>query len=238
MAILRGSESAEVAHKIMSGAEKYRLNRYRSFDQAWVNRREQRLVARLLDAWHVPGGSLLDVPCGYGRFAPICARFNIRTTRVDVKHDVVQLMLAHQLPREDKREDKRGVCASVFDLPFADNTFDSVLCIRFLHRRQSDAQRQRILGELARVCRHAMFISYYRYTPIHGLARHWRGTRGRLAPMTSDQWRALTQACGLRILDTQALLPYFHMQTFVVLIKNGATLAPLLDGLNGTNAHR
>jgi SAM-dependent methyltransferase len=161
-------------------------------------------------------GTLLDIPCGYGRFVPACPRFGITTTGVDVNHDVVQLMLAHYMHRESKR----GVCASVFDLSFADNTFDVVLCIRFLHRRYTDAQRKRILGELTGVCRHRLIISYYRFTPLHALSRHWRGTRGRLAPMAGVQWLTLTRACGLRVLEVQSLLPYVHMPTFVLLNKS------------------
>ena len=215
--IPRASASTEPASAMMSGVEKYRLNRFRHFDQAWVNRREQRLIAQLLAAWHVPGGTLLDIPCGYGRLAPVYSCFGITATGVDVYHDVVQLMLANHMPCESKR----GVCASVFDLPFADNTFDVVLCIRFLHRRYNDAQRRHILGELTRVCRHRLIISYYHFTAIHALSRHWRGTRGRLAPMSGTQWLSLTRDCGLQVLDVQSLLPYVHMQTFVVLNKSG-----------------
>jgi hypothetical protein len=69
--IPRASASAEPAPAMMSGVEKYRLNRYRHVDQAWVNRREQRLIAQLLEAWHMSGGTLLDIPCGYGRLAPV-----------------------------------------------------------------------------------------------------------------------------------------------------------------------
>jgi SAM-dependent methyltransferase len=216
--IPRVSASAEPASAMMSGVEKYRLNRFRHFDQAWVNRREQRLIAQLLEAWYVPGGTLLDIPCGYGRLAPVYSGFGITARGVDVHHDVVQLMLANHMSGESKR----GVCASVFDLPFADNTFDIVLCIRFLHRRYTDAQRQRILGELVRVCRRRIIISYYRFTPLHAVSRHWRGTHGRLAPMSGAQWLALIQGCGLQVLDVQSLLPYVHMQTFVVLNKSEA----------------
>lgn len=213
----RACASADPAPGTMSGAEKYRLNRYQHVDQAWVNRREKRRLAHLLEAWHVPGGTLLDIPCGSGRLAPVYSCFRITATGVDVRHDVVQLMLANHMSFESKR----GVCASVFDLPFADNTFDIVLCIRFLHRRYTDAQRQRILGELARVGRRRIIISYYRFTPLHALSRHWSGTCGRLAPMSDAQWLVLIQGCRLQVLDVQSLLPCVHMQTFVVLNKSG-----------------
>ena len=101
--IPRASASTEPASAMMSGVEKYRLNRFRHFDQAWVNRREQRLIAQLLEAWHVPGGTLLDIPCGYGRLGPVYSCFGITATGVDVYHDVVQLMLANHMPCESKR---------------------------------------------------------------------------------------------------------------------------------------
>src|SRR4029450_12486148 len=105
---------------------------------------------------------------------------------------------------------------NVLALPFIDSLFDSVLCIRLLHHRYSDAERQHILGELARVSRRFIIISFYRFTLLHTVARHWRGARGRLAMMTVSHVRRLAQASGLQIVRG------CHAQTFVVLTKIGA----------------
>jgi SAM-dependent methyltransferase len=194
----------------------YQRQRYRSLDQAWVNWREQRLLARLLTQCQLAKGTVLDVPCGYGRFTPLYARLGITAIEADVSYDMAHLAAANYA----RHGQKHWLCADVLALPFPDSTFDSVLCIRLLHHRYSDAERQRILCELARVSRRFVIISFYRCTPLHGLARHWRGSRGRLAMMTLPHLRELAQASGLQIQRVHSLLRFCHAQTFVVLTKS------------------
>ena len=90
------------------------------------------------------------------------------------------------------------------------------------HLKISDAERQRILCELARVSRRFVIISFYRSTLLHTLARHWRGSRGRLAMMTLPHLQELAQASGLQIQRVHSLLRFCHAQTFVVLTKDRA----------------
>jgi SAM-dependent methyltransferase len=197
-------------------AHDYRQQRYRSLDQAWVTRREHRLLATLLTHCRLANGTVLDVPCGYGRFAPLYARLGITAVGVDVSHTMVHLAA------ENSAQHGRGrwLCANILKLPFAESTFDGVLCIRLLHHRYSDAERQRILGELARVSRRFVILSFYRCTPLHALARHWRGTHGRLAMTTLSHLRELAQASGLQLQRVHSLLRFCHAQTFVMLTKN------------------
>jgi len=198
-----------------NGARRYQQQRYRSIDQAWVNRREQRIVATLLTNCHLANGLLLDVPCGYGRFVPLMARLGITTVGVDVCHDMVQLAVEHY-PQFCRG---RWLCASIFALPFADSTFDAVLCVRLFHHRYSTAERQRLLGELARVSRRFVLLSFYRFTPLHALARHWRGTCRRLETLSFTCFQNLVQISGLQIQSVNSLLRLIHDQTFVVLSK-------------------
>ena len=188
----------------------------RTLDQVWVNWREQRIVRELLTGCRVAGGSVLDVPCGYGRFASLFAPLGVRAIGVDVDPGLVHLALESQIP--DRMEG--GVCGSIFELPFADNSFDGVQCVRFLHLQYSDQERLRILRELSRVSRRFVLISVYRFTPLHGLARRWNGTRGRLRMMTDRQLVDLAQASGLERQSMHCLLRYCHMQTFVLLTKS------------------
>jgi len=196
----------------------YQRQRYRSLDQAWVNWCEQRIVARLLTHCRLANCTVLDVPCGYGRFAPLYARLGITAIGADVSHPMVHLAAANHA-----QHNRWGwLCANILELPFAESAFDSVLCIRLLHHRYSDADRQRILCELARVSRRCVIISFYRFTALHALARHWRGTRGRLAMTTLPRLRELAQASGLQIQRVCSLLRFCHAQTFVVLTKTPA----------------
>lgn len=193
----------------------YQRQRYRSLDQAWVDWREQRILSRLLTHCRLANRSVLDIPCGYGRFAPLYAGLGMTAIGADVSYDMVHLAAENSV----RHGTGRWLCANILELPFADSTFDGVLCIRLLHHRYSDAERQRILGELARVSRRFVIISFYRFTPFHALARHWRGTRGRLAMTTLPHLRELAQASGLQIQRVYALLRLCHAQTFVVLTK-------------------
>ena len=86
----------------------------RRLDQIWVNWCEQRLVKRILSACQLERGDLLDVPCGYGRFAPLFARLGIRVVGVDL--DPKMALLASGMQLGDSKE--RSMCASIFGLPF------------------------------------------------------------------------------------------------------------------------
>ena len=197
----------------------YQQQRYRSLDQAWVNWREQRLLAQLLTQCQLAKGTVLDVPCGYSRFAPVYARLGITAIGADVSYDMVHLAATNHA----RYGWERWLCADVLTLPFPDSVFDSVLCIRLLHHRYSDAERQRILCELARVSRRFVIISFYRSTLLHTVARHWRGSRGRLAMMTIPHLRELARTSGLQIQRVRSLLRYCHAQTFVILTKTSST---------------
>jgi hypothetical protein len=77
-----------------------------------------------------------------------------------------------------------------------------------------------MLRELARVSRRFVLMSFYLSTPLHTIARSWRGTRGRLAMMTTAQFHDLAQQSQLHILQQRALCRFCHAQTFAVLAKD------------------
>jgi SAM-dependent methyltransferase len=98
-----------------------------------------------------PGGRLLDVGCGSGDVAAyLYERLRGRLTAVGV--DLKPLHLA-EAPRTIAR-----VAADVRRLPFADRSFDVVTASLFLHHFDG-AEPGRLLGELARVARHAVVVS-------------------------------------------------------------------------------
>jgi len=204
---------------IRENVRDYQRQRYRSLDQALVHWREQRLVEALLMTCQLQGGSLLDVPCGYGRFTALFARLGITATGADVSSDMVRLARENQVPSGSSR----WLHADIFALPFADAAFDCALSIRLLHHRFSDDERVRMLRELARVSRRFVLLSFYLSTPLHNLARHWRGTHGRLSMMTAAQFQDLAQQSHLHVLQQRALCRFCHAQTFAVLTKDATS---------------
>jgi len=187
----------------------------RSLDQKLVNWSEQRLLEKLLTDCRVAGGTLLDAPCGYGRFAPLFLRLGIQGVGIDLDPEEIRLA--------DRRHSPELVpcwaVASIFQLPFRDNAFDCAICIRFLHLSHNDEERLRVLRELARVSERYVIVSFYWPTPLHKLARRVNSTPGRVRTMSLEKFRNLGQASGLKCVSVSSLLPHLHMQTFVVLEK-------------------
>src|SRR5215471_6254601 len=165
---------------IRQDVQDYQRQRYRSVDQALVNWREQHIIEALLKRCQLQGGSVLDVPCGYGRFTALFARLGMIATGADVSDAMVYLARDNQIPSGRGR----WLAADIGHLPFADGMFDCAFSIRLLHHRYSHDVRVQMLRELARVSRRFVLVSFYLATPLHTLARAWRGTRGRLSMMT------------------------------------------------------
>lgn len=81
-----------------------------------------------IDPIDLRGKRVLDVGCGMGRFAEVCARSGAQVIGVD-------LSAAVEPAAENLREfpDCRIVQADIFDLPFAEETFDVIYSIGVLH---------------------------------------------------------------------------------------------------------
>ncbi|MBM3226310.1 MAG: class I SAM-dependent methyltransferase [Candidatus Tectomicrobia bacterium] len=196
-------------------ARAYQRQRYRSLDQTLVNWREQQIMEELLTSCQLQGSSLLDVPCGYGRFTALFARLGIQATGADMHDGMVRLAREQQTPPGRGRWLRTDILA----LPFADATFDCVTCIRLLHHRNNLEVRAQMLRELARVSRRFVLVSFYNTTPLHSLARHWRGTRSRLAMMTDTQFHDIAAQSQLYTWQQRFLWRFCHAQTFVLLTK-------------------
>jgi ubiquinone/menaquinone biosynthesis C-methylase UbiE len=124
----------------------------RSSKTKW--RRELAAIDLLLQT--IPAGaSLLDVPVGTGRFLEICKRRELRVTGIDSSEDMLNgaRNKARQLSLEV--ELKQG---SIFELAFADNSFDCVLSIRILNWF-SIADVRVALTELSRTSRKHVIVS-------------------------------------------------------------------------------
>ncbi|MEJ2076853.1 MAG: class I SAM-dependent methyltransferase [Acidobacteriota bacterium] len=187
----------------------------RSLDQSLVNWLEQRIIRKFLAESRLVGESLLDVPCGYGRFWGTFADFDLRLVGIDRDPEMIQKAACSP----DRNGHSHPLCGSVFALPFEDDSFDCVTCIRLLHLRFSDLERLSILRELTRVSRRFVIISIYQPTPLHGLWRHFKGTPDRLRFTTSKQLSDLLLESGLELRSSRPLQRGLHMQTFLLLTK-------------------
>jgi ubiquinone/menaquinone biosynthesis C-methylase UbiE len=115
--------------------------------------REQDVVKEMLSAY--PNGvSVLDVPFGTGRFVDMYLEKDMAVYGIDISED----MLA---AARDELGASFARCkvelGSADSLPYADASFDLVVCVRFLGLIPL-AMARRVLSELNRVCRGSIII--------------------------------------------------------------------------------
>lgn len=151
--------------------------------------KEYETVRAIADTWE-PGETVLDVPVGTGRFLPIYEAAGVEVHGVDVSPD----MLA-----EAKKKDTSATLqvGDVFDLPFADDTFDHAVCIRLLNWMDL-AEVGQALREMARVTTGTLYVS------VTVLIGPPRSSVARIIHKP-EAWADTVEAAGLEVLDTNVL---------------------------------
>jgi len=198
----------------IGGSAEYEAKRYRHLDQRIVNRLEHRLIDRLLAASGTEGRSLLNVPCGYGRFSEILDRRYRRICCYDLQPEILGMAL-----RRHGKASAFGVNGSIRRLPFADGSFDMVMSIRFFHHYFEDQDRLAMLRELHRVTRKSLLITYYRRNFLHALTRWVNRMGGDILMLDRRAFLDELASAGFRPVIEKSPLSFLHAQRFLLLEK-------------------
>jgi len=149
----------------------------------------------------VQRGKVLDLGCGTGELTVLMNLIGFDSTGVDVHEQDIRL--AKMLARENGLSENMFVYGDGEDrLPFADDSFDIVTMISVLEHT-TDQTLQRLVPELARICRGVVFVQApnklsisddhtgLKFVPWmpHWLARHYVAARG-------DRYRYYISASG------------------------------------------
>jgi SAM-dependent methyltransferase len=154
----------------------------RDYDQRWAGAagqrrdlRKARALGRALDALAARCGeqpaSILDIPCGTGRFAALLGARGLRYTGADLSPAMLDRARA-------KTPAARWLVADAARLPFDDGEFDVALCIRFLHLVRDPALRVAFLRELRRVARLGVVVGYHHSRTVRVAGRRLRHRLG------------------------------------------------------------
>ncbi|MFQ5747934.1 MAG: class I SAM-dependent methyltransferase [Planctomycetota bacterium] len=177
-----------------------------SYDDRWggaAGRRRQRrkrralvrALLRLETAAGEPCRSVLDVPCGTGRFARLLA------ARVPLYRGA-DLSSAMLLQARSKHPRLPLLCADLGRLPFPDGSFGVAVCIRFLHLVRDPRLRIAFLRELRRVSRLGAILDYRHDRTLRVASRRVRHRMGWLskppANPSPEAIRAELAAAGFR----------------------------------------
>jgi SAM-dependent methyltransferase len=124
-----------------------------------------------------PAGDGLDVGCGTGVLAERLARQGLTMTGVDPSAGMLDVL-------REKRPSVRAVQGSGTDLPFADDSFDLVMCVAVLHHVADAAAVRETLGEMVRVARPLGRVVVWDHNPRNP---YWRNLMARVPQDTGDE---------------------------------------------------
>jgi len=166
------------------GAVAYRRKHEESWIRRVASRRERALLRRML-ARVEPIESILDCPCGAGRFLPDVAACAGRFLAFDRSPEMARVARGGTGSGQYATSDAVAI-------PLADNAVDVVINMRLLHHIQGSEDRTRILAEAARVARKAVIVSF-------ADADTWKGrhTKSRRRPISRDALAGEATAAGL-----------------------------------------
>jgi ubiquinone/menaquinone biosynthesis C-methylase UbiE len=132
------------------------------------NWRDQQIARKALKIAGNPT-SVMDVPCGTGRFWNVLTENPDRTVYAS---DNSQKMIDIGLQYRDKQLTKKiqTFQASAFSLPVSDGYVDTIFCIRLLHHIGRSEDRLKLLREFHRVTKSTVIISLW----VDGNVKAWR----------------------------------------------------------------
>jgi SAM-dependent methyltransferase len=104
--------------------------------------------------------SVLDMPCGTGRFWDVLAERPDRVIHAsDYSQNMIDTGMAYRPPEITRRI--HAFQSSAFDLPVEDNFVDCVFCIRFVHHLGKSEDRLKLFQELRRVSADSVIVSLW-----------------------------------------------------------------------------
>lgn len=132
------------------------------------NWRDQQIARKALDIAGDPR-SVLDVPCGTGRFWKVLTE---NPERIVYASDNSQKMIDIGMQYREKELLKKihTFKASAFSLPVSDGYVDNIFCIRLLHHIGQSEDRLKLLKEFHRVTKSTVIVSLW----VDGNVKAWK----------------------------------------------------------------
>lgn len=169
--------------------------------------------------------SVLDTPCGTGRFWDVLAE---DPGRIIHASDYNQTMIDAGMANRPKKITGRirTFQASAFELPVPDRFVDNVFCIRFVHHLGKKEDRLKLLKEFHRVSRDTVILSLWVDGNIKAMRRKAQDKHRQSHPyqnrflIPAATIEAEFAASGFSVIERLDFLKYYHMWRTYVLRKN------------------
>jgi len=200
--------------------EAYRRARYKGMDQKIVNNRERRILEKIFGSMNEKDISILDVPCGYGRFSELLLKRSLNLTSADIFFPMVLSARKYSPATESSHHFLVG---DIKHLPLRDNSFDCVVTIRLFQHILQPSTRFQILKELHRVAKKVVILSFYRFNLLHCIERWVRcrikNANKKISMLPLRSFMKELNSAGFKILNLCPVIRYFHAHNIIILQK-------------------
>lgn len=218
-------KDTRAAYRTLERAAAYK--RHQTQDWSWARaatRQEQRRIERILRRYVWSKDDIvLDIPCGTGILAAVLNRFPFRVVASDISPEMMALAGG-----EYRASTFRGfVRGDIRQVPMKPAAFACVFTLGFMHRVALEIRRD-ALGELARLSRRLIIVSYTIDTSLQRLKKRFIGAalpRYEPAPCPAYLGEVLAdfEAQGLRVRHAFHVMPLLSAELVFVLEKAGPT---------------
>ena len=199
-------------------AERY-ATRFEEGPRHRINQREQRAVATIFSGL-IDCRTILDVPSGAGRFAPVLARSNRALIELDAALEILRQAQQHAHQHKVQAHFLQGDASR---LPLAAAAVDCIFCNRLLHHIRVAEERVLILRELHRVTRRYAVVSFFDYHSFGAVRRVLKALKGRKPPYagqpTQEQFAGEAVRAGFTVRQVVPTGPLWVTQKYFVLEK-------------------
>ena len=215
----------EFSQKYDEAHAKYYFDKHENeFWRKLSNWRDHQLARKALKIAGHPK-SVLDAPCGTGRFWDVLAEQPDRIIHAsDYSQNMIDAGLKYR-PAELGKRISSSFQASAFSLPVADDFVECIFCIRFVHHLAKTEDRMTLLKEFHRVASDSVIISLW----VDGNYKSWvRSRREKSRDAHKYQNRLVIPAqrieqeftdSGFRVEARLDFIKYYHMWCTYVLKK-------------------
>jgi len=200
--------------------EEYRRTRYKGIDQKIINKKERKILKKIFGSIEGKNISILDVPCGYGRFSELLLKRSFNLTSADISFPMV---LATRRYAPFTNSNHHFLVGDIKHLPLKENSFDCIITIRLFQHILNSSIRCQILKELHRVAKKIVIISFYRYNILHSIERWIRcrtkNIKKRIIMLPLDDFVKELNSVGFKVLNLFPVMRYLHAHNIVLLQK-------------------
>lgn len=206
----------------------------------YLNKHQDRLSSRLSHwrdvqmarkALKIAGNplSVLDLPCGAGRFWPMLAELANRSI-IGADNSAAMVDVAMKSQPVEVTQHVQPLQTSAFAINLPDGAVDNIFCIRLMHHIGEVGHRANMLREFHRVSRDTVILSLW----VDGNYKAWKRKKlearraTRKAGKEEYQNRFVLPAkqieqefkeAGFSVLGSLDFLPFFHMWRVYILRK-------------------